>query len=96
MTHYTPEVLSSAAEFYESQPTGQYDDEAAHALRCHYDLLEALQEVVKLANQAHDHWENDRDAKVGKILLALSGHMPRYDTRIDAIHAAIAKATGVQ
>jgi hypothetical protein len=58
------------------------------------DLLEALQEVVKLANQAHDHWDNDRDAKVGKILLALSGHMPRYDKRIDAIHAAIAKATG--
>ena len=58
------------------------------------DLLEALQEVVKLANQTHDHWDNDRDAKVGKILLALSGHMPRYDKRIDAIHAAIAKATG--
>jgi hypothetical protein len=60
------------------------------------DLLEALQEVVKLANQAHNHWDNDRDAKVGKILLALSGHMPRYDKRIDAIHAAIAKATGAE
>jgi BMFP domain-containing protein YqiC len=33
------------------------------------DLLEALQEVVKLANQAHDHWDNDRASKVGKILL---------------------------
>jgi len=59
------------------------------------ELLESLQEVVKLANQAHDHWDNDRDAKVGKILLALSGHMPRYDKRIDTLHAAIAKATGV-
>ena len=46
MTHYTPEVLSSAAEFYESQPTGQYDDEAAHALRCHHELLKALKDLL--------------------------------------------------
>jgi len=59
-------------------------------------LLEALQAVVALANQVYDHWDNDRDSKVGKHLLALSGHWPGYHKRTDSIHAAIAKATGQQ
>jgi hypothetical protein len=58
------------------------------------ELLEALKLVVTIASEAHDHWDNDRDAKVGKILIALSGHLPRYDKRIDELHAAISKATG--
>lgn len=57
-------------------------------------LLEALQAAVTLANQVHDHWDNDRDSKVGKHLLALSGHLPGYDKRTDSIHAVIAKAAG--
>lgn len=42
-TQHTPELFAQAAAFYEQQPTGQYDNEAAHALRCHHELLEALQ-----------------------------------------------------
>ena len=57
-------------------------------------LLAALQTVVTLANEVHGHWDNDRDAKVGKHLIALSGDLPGYDKRTDSIHAAIAKATG--
>lgn len=60
------------------------------------DLLEALKLVVTIASEAHDHWDNDNNVKVGKILIALSGHLPRYDKRIDEMHAAIAKATGEQ
>lgn len=58
------------------------------------DLLEALQNLSIVMQELHDHWDNDRDAKVGKILIALSGHLPRYDKRIDELHAAIAKAIG--
>ncbi len=39
------EHYDRAARFYEMQPTGQYDDEAVHALRCHHELLEALEDL---------------------------------------------------
>lgn len=58
------------------------------------ELLEALQNLSIVMRELHDHWDNDRDMKVGKGLLALSGLLPGYDKRIDVIHAAIAKATG--
>jgi hypothetical protein len=48
-----------------------------------------LSGVVELARDAHAHWDGDRDAKVGKLLLALAGHVPRYDPRADALHAAL-------
>lgn len=37
---------TKAAKFYENWPTGQYDDDAAHALSVHFDLVEALQPVA--------------------------------------------------
>lgn len=46
MSAHTPEHYGQAASFYDGSPTGQYDDEAAHALRCHFDLLEALRDMV--------------------------------------------------
>ena len=58
------------------------------------ELLEALQNLSIVMRELHDHWDNDRDMKVGKGLLALSGLLPGYDKRIDVIRAAIAKATG--
>lgn len=57
-------------------------------------LLDALQNLSIVMQELHDHWDNDRDMKVGKGLLALSGLLPGYDKRIDVIHAAMAKATG--
>lgn len=56
------------------------------------ELLDALKSVVQLAEEAYEHWDNDRDAKVGKYLLALSGSLTKYGKRFDAIHEAIAKA----
>jgi len=50
--------------------------------------------VVELARDAHAHWDGDRDAKVGKLLLALAGHVPRYDPRADALHAALSPSQG--
>lgn len=58
------------------------------------ELLQALQNLSIVMQELHDHWDNDRDMKVGKGLLALSGLLPGYDKRIDVIHAAMAKATG--
>lgn len=45
--------------------------------------------VVAMASEAYEHWDADRDMKVGKILLALAGDNPRYDKRADALHAAL-------
>lgn len=59
------------------------------------DLLQALIDVVGLAKEMHEHWDNDRDMKVGKYLLALSGMLPGYDGRTEDVHKAIAKAIGI-
>ena len=53
-------------------------------------LRDALQGAVSMAKDAHGHWDEDRDAKVGKHLLALAGANKGYDKRADAIHAALA------
>ena len=58
------------------------------------ELLEALQKLSIFTQEVHNHWDNDRDMKVGKCLLALSGLLPGYDKRVDEIHAVIAKAQG--
>lgn len=60
------------------------------------EMLEALEAIVELAGEAYQHWDADREMKVGKILLALSGNLSGYHPRIDAIHAIIAKAKGEQ
>ena len=57
-------------------------------------LRDALQGAVSMAKDAHGHWDEDRDAKVGKHLLALAGANKGYDKRADAIHAAIAAQQG--
>ena len=54
-------------------------------------LREALAGAVALAQEAHAHWDADRNSKVGKILLALAGFNAKYDQKADAIHAAIAQ-----
>lgn len=46
--------------------------------------------VIELAKAAHAHWDADRDAKVGKILMAMAGWNEGYDWRADALHAAAA------
>ena len=58
------------------------------------ELLEALESCVKIADEAFVLWDADKDMKVGKMLRALAGQMPRYRADIDKIHAAIAKAKG--
>jgi hypothetical protein len=56
-------------------------------------LRTALHCAVELARDAHAHWDADQDAKVGKLLLALAGHNQKYDSRADAVHAALATTT---
>lgn len=70
-TKHTPELFASAAAFYEKQPTGQYDNEAAHALRCHHELLEALQKVLQWIDDncettGFDAVEAQADAAIAK------------------------------
>lgn len=77
MSKHTPDLFARAAAFYEGQPTGQYDTEAAHALRCHHDLLEALKNMVQLDEEEHQRGPGDID----------------ICQEVQLAYAAIAKAT---
>lgn len=58
-------------------------------------LIAALQSAVKIAHEARVQWdEAPSGMRAGKLLIALSGKCPDYRADIDAIHAAISKATG--
>lgn len=64
--------------------------ERAEAVR----VREAIKGAIELAKDAHAHWDADRDAKVGKLVMALAGFNPRYDARADALHAALSPSQG--
>ncbi len=66
---------------------------AGRALACHDELVTSLEAVKRIAKEAHGNWDRAEDHRVGKILWALAGGMPKYRADIDAIHAAIDKAT---
>jgi hypothetical protein len=51
----------------------------------------ALRSVQTIAEETREHWDKDRDMKVGKILIALSGAVKHYRPDIDKIHDALAK-----
>lgn len=55
------------------------------------ELKAALGLCRSVAEEAHADWDNDKDSRVGKILIALSGRLPKYRTDTDQISAAIAK-----
>jgi len=55
------------------------------------ELLDALLMCADVASEVYIHWDNDRNTKVGKYLLALAGNLPRYDNRTDSIHSVIEK-----
>lgn len=58
--------------------------------------VEALTSLVavmeQMAAQAYEHWDADRDAKVGKILGALASHRPGYSITLDAARQAVTEA----
>ncbi len=56
------------------------------------ELLEALETMVKVADEAHQHWDADRDMKVGKYLLAMAGNLKGYRADLTKVHEVIAKA----
>lgn len=58
-------------------------------------LRTALESFVKIAAEAATEWDNDNDPRVGKLLLAMSGHVHGYRADIDAIHAAMRRAHDV-
>jgi hypothetical protein len=69
--------------------------ETIRALLADYDRMrDALNGAVAVAREAHAHWDADRDAKVGKLLLALSGYALGYDPRTDAVQTALAQEQG--
>ncbi len=59
---YTRRQFDRAAAFFDKQPTGQYDNEAAHALRHYFELLEALRLFVR-DNSTHTEVERMHAAR---------------------------------
>ena len=54
-------------------------------------VREALAAAIKVADEVRDEWDRAPSGiKAGKLLIALSGHLPGYRADIDAIHAALA------
>lgn len=51
--------------------------------------------VSDLLRETFEHWDADRDSKVGKILSALCGHVKNYDKRATAFRALVAPAAMV-
>lgn len=63
-------------------------DEVREALETALRLMHTTRHIAIIA---HGHWDNDEDSKVGKLLLALSGMLPKYRPDIDEIHAFLAR-----
>jgi hypothetical protein len=56
-------------------------------------LEEALRTAIKIADEAREEWDKaPSNMKAGKLLIALSGHLPGYRPDIDSVHAALASA----
>lgn len=49
-------------------------------------LRRALDSFAQIADEAATQWDNDNDARVGKMLIAMAGRVPGYRADIEAIH----------
>lgn len=87
----TKQICHRLLEAYQQRD----DEQFAEALKDVANMAAALKSVPKIAEQARDYWDADQDAKVGKILGAVSGHLIGYRADVDAIHKAIARIEGI-
>lgn len=62
------------------------------AVAVNEQMLEALKGAIRLSNEAYQHWDNDNDSKVGKILAAMAGWSTNYHDDANKLHDAIAAA----
>lgn len=49
----------------------------------------ALEELEQICEELFDRW--DADMKPGKLLMALSGRLPNYDSRVTRIRELLAQ-----
>lgn len=54
--------------------------------------VEAYDVLLKAADTAYEHWDADRDSKVGKMLLAMGRKLSLYDAGITEAHSKMEKA----
>jgi hypothetical protein len=64
------------------------------AAAAHADIKPVGEELKRIAWEAFEAWDADKDLRVGKMLKALAGRSPRYRADIDALHAALATTPG--
>lgn len=58
------------------------------------ELKNALAAAVRIANEARECHDRDQDMRVMKILLALSGHIPKWRADTDRIHDVLKRVVG--
>ncbi len=49
-------------------------------------LIKALETMIAAASEAQTHWDADRNAKLGKLLLAMAGHLKEYRKDLTKVH----------
>lgn len=65
-----------------------------YVLESRAELLAACKTFIECAAIAHDYWDADQDMKVGKMIMAMSGHTKKYRADLTAAHDALSKANG--
>lgn len=78
--------LTARLAYVQSHHTARFVVDQQNRIRA---LETALGSVVTIAKEARLAWDADKDMRVGKILIALSGKAPGYRADIDAIHALL-------
>lgn len=53
------------------------------------EMREALITYMRLSLLARSYWDDDKDMRVGKLLIAMSGLSPGYRSDLDKIHALL-------
>lgn len=63
---FDQDTFARAAAFYSNSPTGQYDEEAEHALDMFWEMLEALRRV-QAVYKIDDPYVNDAIANAENV-----------------------------
>ena len=84
-----PFVMGSVAAVLSSDRT----DENTKLIAAAPDTLDACKSIMQLAKYAYGEWEAGRFTEIGMILHSLAGYSKGFHQDIDAMHAAIKKAS---
>lgn len=88
---YSARLDAAASERVDGLLAKLRPDETSHCIDC-IELKNALASAVGIANEARERHARDQDMRVAKILIALSGYLPKYRADTDRIHDVLKRA----